>query len=416
MPRRLLPGRPTRLAARACLADGRWRTPAGNLPDVAVGFGYGPSMVKAEAELRHPLTQHGVRPPRAVTLVSSDDRWRADAMRMLECYSRTWGGDGNGLAACSDAGEVLEPFWALLRTLDPDHWTYFQRTRRGLRMDSPSEYQELLDRDVARLVASGWDGGDARAFLESDDQLSGHALGIMPTALEERIRRWFAPLASPQVAIRGAYMADEPPVTGLVDMCQLTYRPDQVGVLDADGWPSSIQLLLAARTGALGPGHQAHLLEAGTDRPLKLALDLPNALELAWSGRISQVRRRGGADVPPSGDQGFGDFLEMTPLAQSRLGCKWLTRMRPGIDDEPAAVICGDTAEDFCYAFTRQRVTGNTYWLPVGPAVADLEPVLRETLARVLASTYSQTPVAAGPFCCHPSRWRLTNWLASSAN
>lgn len=89
MPRRLLPGRPTRLAARACLADGRWRTPAGNLPDVAVGFGYGPSMVKAEAELRHPLTQHGVRPPRAVTLVSSDDRWRADAIRMLECYSRT---------------------------------------------------------------------------------------------------------------------------------------------------------------------------------------------------------------------------------------------------------------------------------------------------------------------------------------
>jgi hypothetical protein len=33
-------------------------------------------------------------------------------------------------------------------------------------------------------------------------------------------------------------------------------------------------------------------------------------------------------------------------------------------------VICGDTAEDFCYAFTRQRVVGNTYWLPTGPGSA----------------------------------------------
>jgi hypothetical protein len=55
-------------------------------------------------------------------------------------------------------------------------------------------------------------------------------------------------------------------------------------------------------------------------------------------------------------------------------------------------VICGDTAEDFCYAFTRQRVTGNTYWLPVGPAVADHELVLRETLARVLSNSYARTP------------------------
>jgi hypothetical protein len=80
------------------------------------------------------------------------------------------------------------------------------------------------------------------------------------------------------------------------------------------------------------------------------------------------------------------------PLAQSRLGCRWLVKLRPQISAEPAVVICGDTAEDFCYAFTRQRVAGNTYWLPVGAAVADQGPVLHQTLARVLRTSYARTP------------------------
>jgi hypothetical protein len=52
----------------------------------------------------------------------------------------------------------------------------------------------------------------------------------------------------------------------------------------------------------------------------------------------------------------------------------------------PAVIVCGDSAPDFCYAFTRQRVVGHTYWLPVRPgdAAAGLGRVLRETITRVL--------------------------------
>ena len=56
--------------------------------------------------VRYRATQSSLRPPRAVTLLSSDGDWRADALRMLECYSRTWGGDGNGLVACSGTWEI----------------------------------------------------------------------------------------------------------------------------------------------------------------------------------------------------------------------------------------------------------------------------------------------------------------------
>jgi hypothetical protein len=258
-------------------------------------------MVEVQAQLRHPLTQHSVRPPRAVTLISSDGDWRADALRMLECYSRTSGGDGNGLAACSRNWEVPEPFWALLRALDPDHWAYFQRTRRGLRLADRATYKELLTRDLARLVADGWAEDRAREFLESDDHLSGPREGPLPTALDQRIRRWFAPLASPHVAIRGPYKADEPPPSGLVDMCQLTYRPEQTAVLDTGRWPLSIQLLLATRTGILGPAHRAHL-EAGGGWAEETIIvddgDLPDALELAWTGQVDQIHKWISADAP----------------------------------------------------------------------------------------------------------------------
>lgn len=64
--------------------------------------------------LRYRPVARSIRPPRAVTFVCTQDDWRSDVMRMIECYSRTWGGDGNGLVACSDDGDVAEPFWPLL--------------------------------------------------------------------------------------------------------------------------------------------------------------------------------------------------------------------------------------------------------------------------------------------------------------
>ena len=53
---------------------------------------------------------------------------------MMECYSRTWGGDGNGLAACSADWKIAQPFWTLLTAFDADYWAVFQPTRRGLQI------------------------------------------------------------------------------------------------------------------------------------------------------------------------------------------------------------------------------------------------------------------------------------------
>lgn len=350
-------------------------------------------MGELPVQLQHRLTQQSVRPPRAVTLVRSGGNWQADMLQMMECYSRTWGGDGNGLAACSGNWDVAEPFWPLLGALDPDHWVYFQPNRRSLQLSDPTAYEAMLAGDIARFVDDlGWTEPNAREFLESEDYLSRQHPGSFPTALDERIRRWFAPLSSPHMAIRGPYTADEPPPSGLVDMCQLTHRPVQSTVFDAGSYPPCVQLLIGARTGGIAPGHQALLEEGGNWTLRTIAVDDQNlsaALEFAWSGHLDPLYRPAATGVV-RGDLDDEGLLGETPLAQSRLGCKWMTKIRPGLNNEPAVVICGDTADDFCYAFTRQRVVGNTYWLPTGPDIADqgLGRTFRETLARVLNKYY----------------------------
>src|ERR1700724_1112735 len=106
------------------------------------------AMNGASVHLRYRATQLSLRPPRAVTILCSDADWRADALRMMECYSRTWGGDGNGLVACSPDWKIAEPFWRLLRGFDADHWVVFQRTIRGLRLADPEAYEARLEKDV----------------------------------------------------------------------------------------------------------------------------------------------------------------------------------------------------------------------------------------------------------------------------
>lgn len=366
------------------------------------------AMTDSSEMVRYRLVQRSIRPPRAATIVCAEGDWRTDLLRMMECYSRTWGGDGNGLVASSSTWDIAEPFWPLLTVLDPDHWAVFHRTRRGLRMSDPAAYEAQLAADVSAWVASrGGTEEAARQVFETEQFLSDTGSGPVPTPLDERLRHWFAPLASQQVAVHAAYKADEPPSHGLVDMCQLTYRPERSAEIDTASLPPPVQLLVTARTGRLAPGHLAHLEAADNfDRTLITAGDdeLSQLIEFAWTGQVDMTvpclsrAIAGEKNDPPEPAYGSTGFLVDTPLAQSRLGCSWFTRVHPGLDSEPVVVICGDSAEDFCYSFTRQRVVGNTYWLPAWPGNTggDLWQVLKETLTRVL-SRYAVAPSGNRP-------------------
>ncbi|MEU1301582.1 hypothetical protein [Streptomyces shenzhenensis] len=334
-------------------------------------------MAEVNASLGYRLVQRNVRPPRAVTLVCSGGDWRADVLRMMECYPRTWGGDGHGLIACTPEWEIAEPFWRLAQAFDADHWAVFARTGRGLQMADPHAYETQLAAIVEQWArANGVDEAQTRKMLEPQFLESGGVGVVAPPELGERVRRRMAPLASAQVAITGQFSADEAPPHRLVDMTRLTFQPVRITGLDVEELPPSVQLLVAARTGLLAPGHLASLLERGPVERAIVKVDsegLAGALRFAWTGQPE-------ADV----DYAQPRFARDMPLVQSRLGCSWFAPFSPDADHEPLVVMCGDSAEDFCYAYTCQRVMGETYWLPAGQGAEDISTVLCAELARVL--------------------------------
>jgi hypothetical protein len=137
---------------------------------------------------------------------------------MLECHARTWGGDGNGLVACTPD----EPFWPLLAALDADQWVCFARTALGLRMSDPAAFEEYV---AAR--AKGWAERNNVSEDEARQALAeflSPSAGFFETADDERIRRLLAPAVNEHVVLYGEYTADCAPPHGLVDMCELDYR------------------------------------------------------------------------------------------------------------------------------------------------------------------------------------------------
>ena len=341
-----------------------------------------------------------VRPRRAVTLIDSKGDWRARVRRMLECYARTWGGDGNGLVSYMGAVEVPEAFWPLLRAFDADQWVAFSDTLAGLRMSDPAAYEAQLQNAVGRWHGeTGMPESEARELFEDDERLS-DAFVPVETAHDAYIRRWLAPAASEFTIIEGGYSADRKPPHGLVDMCELTHVPAYVAELDVSALPASVQLLVLSRTGSLAPGHAAHLQGRDGFERRKIAVspeELDHVLEFAWTGLVNTLAMRalgelrarysGVSEEVPDLGYADADVAAHFPLAQTRLGCTWHRKFdRTFYLGSPLVVVCGDSAADFTYAYTRRRAVGPTFWLPVDDD-AEVRAAVFGALARHLATS-----------------------------
>lgn len=341
-----------------------------------------------------------VRPRRALTVIGSEGDWRARVRRMLECYSRTWGGDGNGLVAYTGEIEIPGAFWPLLRCFDADQWVAFSDTLLGLRMSDPEAYEAEVQPAVRRWSeTTGMSESEARELFEDEDRLS-DAFVPVETADDAYIRRWLAPAASEFAILEGGYTADRKPPHGLVDMCELTYVPAYVAELDLSALPASVQLLVLSRTGSLAPSHADHLAkQAGFERRTSVVVpeELDYVLEFAWTGQVGTLATRalgalrerlgGAAADAPNLLYADADYAAHFPLAQTRLGCTWNRKFdRTLYLGSPLVVVCGDSAVDFSYSYTRGRAVGPTFWLPVDDD-ADVRAAVFGALARHLATS-----------------------------
>jgi hypothetical protein len=64
-----------------------------------------------------------------VLLDAKDPQWQSSCLRIVEYFTRMWGGWGN-IIVPTDGKEIDPLFWRILECFDPDYLEAYRRTGR----------------------------------------------------------------------------------------------------------------------------------------------------------------------------------------------------------------------------------------------------------------------------------------------
>src|ERR1043165_3618792 len=99
--------------------------------------------------MRHLTVTARVRPGRVAVLVDINDaEWQGSCLRVIEYFTRLWGGRGNIIVPTD--GKVISPlFWSVLERFDPDYLYAYGRTWRDIEIEKPGTFEEAYQRNIA---------------------------------------------------------------------------------------------------------------------------------------------------------------------------------------------------------------------------------------------------------------------------
>jgi hypothetical protein len=306
------------------------------------------------------------------SLIYDVEDWIPAAQRMIELFSRVWGGHGGILVAASDDGTVSDDLWRLLERFDPDRLGYYVPTHRGIQMADPAGFEGWLDREAKRWAQmSGVTSEEARRqLLDSSVLRTPLTRWEPPPTLEERARQWLAPL-DPAHPFDQAWVADGDPRGELLDMDNVRELEGlPVLSLRAEAIDRRVDLMVMNRIGAVSPSLGEALKERGVEIVSAEANhdQLRYVLDLCWAPEPKRRNAMEAAfrDVFGEADQLPWDpaHLDRTPFAVTELGCQWYVVGRPWGRELPYVVVVGDAARDFCFAMELDRMYGNAIWVP----------------------------------------------------
>lgn len=339
-----------------------------------------------------------LRPTRIATAIPGDG-WQTSATRMIENYSRKWGGVGDIMFPV-DTDLQVAPIWIkILRAFDADRMATYQSTHRGRHMANPEAFEEWIAREAKKLADDTNESVEQMRQQLFADHIYRHPISTWRPAesLQSLINHWMGPFAFRDHLFRDVFQADASTrhPEGCTDISDLTLEPGELCVVRVEGLPDDVQLLIDARLGAVAPSYRDHLGERGWAITTVDAgpESLVALLEIAWLGRpygnwaiqAAMASAEGEDYEPPAISR--QDLPERAPFEVGKVGCGVYNQFTARWEDRPIYVIYGDSGDDFCLAMALERGWDAGIWLPpslVGGEDADL--TIR-TLADVLHRT-----------------------------
>lgn len=324
--------------------------------------------------MRHLTIETRVRPGRVAVLVDiNDSQWQNTCLRVIEYFTRLWGGCGNIIVPTD--GKVISPaFWRILERFDPDYLKAYARTGRDIEIEDAATFEQAYERNIAAWEQGKTDQYAAKTIRENLRQSVLTTFGIS-AELQDELRDRLAPFYLQRSAVEagslGAGSVPHHPDTDIIDI--LPYAQHSSRALRVSNAAPFSRLWWASAFGLVNPELQVQLAKSnvevyehgGSEDEVKLLINLA----VKGSEEIESARFLTNTSVNT-----IQEILRSAPMRLSMTGLGYYRSIRYQDTTELVIAVAGARIEDFALYYALSRMRNRAIWIP--PSVLDqlLEP------------------------------------------
>jgi hypothetical protein len=291
-----------------------------------------------------------VRPARVACLVHEEDPdWQESCLRVIEFFSRVWGGAYN-IIVPTDGKDLAPLFWKVLYAYDADYIYYFYKTGIDQKIVHPDEYDAKLESELQNFLKAAPTADVNHARRQIDELLCRNPLMPDPTPeLGELIRRRLAPFHVLGHVI-DSVASDSPVRLPLAPIATILSESEEIADA-ADFQPSfggMYPLWLASITGAANDGFREDMKQL-----TRQVFDVP-----VKDYSIDLVTNRRTIDGLLSGGN------VKTPFDLTNVGLGTYYYRKVPFPPSVMIVVAGDTLQDFSLYYCLNRIRQPVFWFP----------------------------------------------------
>ena len=302
-----------------------------------------------------------VRTPRCAVLINENSRlWKCAVSGAIACASEVWGGR-HFLIIPTDGNRIKNKFWEVLEAYSPDHIALYTVTSDDVQDTDANDYSLLKQKYEALWQKE--DGGDGFDDWFETQHWTFDELTISP-GLSKQLRYRLCPFFATEEHICDPLMRTAGfgfPFTKLAEIIGATTRPIGQIWLPRELEDATATLMAHAFTGAGSNEYIAALKKQ--DFAVDLLPDTYNECDFLEDVLLGAPNRTRSA---LSQAQTIEPYMDDTPFGLSMLHLQHYYPLETHTYwKEPATVVMGDTAEDFCLFYSLSRLHDNVYWMPL---------------------------------------------------
>jgi hypothetical protein len=317
--------------------------------------------------MRNLTISTSVRPGRVAVFVDiNDDRWQSTCLRVIEYFTRMWGGGGNIIIPTD--GKVIAPlFWSILERFDADYLQAYRRTGRDFEIEEPAKFEQRYEGHIA-----AWEQqtrgktSEQAADLIRDDLRRGSATKFeVSPELQQQLKVRLAPFYFQQWIVEaGSVWADSVPRhphTDIVDIlpeiehsARLLKVHDEAGPIPPLWWASAFGRANAELESQLTKQNIQTIELGGTTG------ENSNLVHLAVEGyeSIQSV-----AFLAHDSVDTIRQYLEAYPSRFSMTGLGFYVSISSAYGPEPAIAVAGNSVQDFALYYALSRMRRRVVWV-----------------------------------------------------